>query len=169
MIKPLNNISFKAVRLVHNSQFSKSQKNVAEDIQTKLGKKGEEKDFVIEPLADDIVELSEVYNVKEKGVGVDKYIEYSNPLLIGRYNEENLFNYEDYTGKIKELYKDVAKMIASSIATIGLICLGFFLLTPKPNKAVKQAERVEILAKDSLQTLKQDSLKLTQESLRIFK
>ena len=160
MIQPINNINFKAVRLVHNSKFSESQKNVAKDIQAKLGEKGEKRDFVIEPLENDVVELSEVYNVKEKGVGIDKYIEYSNPLLIGRYNEAYPFNCGDYLDKIKELNKDIIKFIVTSVAAIGFICLGGFLMTPKSNKVIKQSENIVTTVKDFVKNVTKDSLKL---------
>ena len=39
MIQSINNVNFKAVRLIEKSKFSESQKNVAKDIQSKLSEK----------------------------------------------------------------------------------------------------------------------------------
>jgi len=56
MLNSVNNISFKSIRLEKQSQFTELQKNIAKDIQSKLGKVGEEKDFIIVPLENDVVE-----------------------------------------------------------------------------------------------------------------
>ena len=155
-----NNINFKAIRLVEQSKFSESQKNVAKDIQSKLGKKGKKNDFVIEPLDKDIVELSEVYNVKEKGIGIDKYIEYNNPMLIGRYNEEDPFNYDDYINKVKETNRQTINALLGTIGYIGLVCLTLFLSNPKPNKVIKQAENTITAVKDSVQNTSKDTINI---------
>jgi len=158
MIQSINNINFKAVRLVKQSKFSESQKNVAKDIQSKLGKKGEKNDFVIEPLEKDIVELSEVYNVKEKGVGVDKYIEYNNPMLIGRYDEEHPFNYDDYINKVKKVNKQTINALLGTIGYIGFVCLALFLSNPKPNNAINQTKDTITAVKDSIQNTGKDTI-----------
>lgn len=160
MIHSINNINFKAVRLVEQSKFSESQKNVAKDIQSKLGKKGEKNDFVIEPLDKDIVELSEVYNVKEKGLGIDKYIEYNNPILIGRYDKEHPFNYDDYINVVKDVNKKTINGLLGTIVYIGAVCLMLFLSNPKPNKAINQTKDSITAVKDSVQNTSKDTVNI---------
>lgn len=158
MIQSINNINFKAIRLVKQSKFSESQKNIANDIQSKLGKKAKRNDFVIEPLEQDVVELSEVYNVKEKGVGINKYIEYDNPMLIGRYDKEHPFNFDDYINKVKEVNKQTINALLGTIGYIGLVCLMLFLANPKPNKAINQTKDTITAVKDSIQNTGKDTV-----------
>jgi hypothetical protein len=60
----INNINFGSVWRVKQSKFTKSQNRVADDIELKLAKYSKKRDFVIEPLHKDVVELSEVYNLE---------------------------------------------------------------------------------------------------------
>ena len=67
MIKAINSTNFKSVIIPKYPKLSESQEKVVDDIKTKLGDKAEKKHFLITPLKDDVVELSEVYNVKKIG------------------------------------------------------------------------------------------------------
>lgn len=168
MINSISNINFKAVGLVKQSQFSESQRKVAEDIQKRLGKKGERYDFIIEPLSNDIVELSEVYRVKEVGAGIDKCIQYSNPLLIGRYDENHPFEMKDY----KQVHRDLDSRLFGMFTLAATFFAAVLLLAPldraKKDAVVKQPEKVVTVAKDSLKTLK-DTLKISKDSLKVPK
>ena len=169
MINNINSVNFKGIVYGGHRDFSESQKKVANDIQTKLGKKAEKNDFLIKALADDIVELSEVYNVKKVGTGINKEIQYSKVVYIGKYDEKHPFELEDYNYALKNKAKDF-----KAIMLLALVYVATFLaLMPwKKNNnetVTQQTEKVVTIAKDSLQTVKQDSLKLTQESLRVFK
>ena len=106
MINNINSVNFKGIVYGGLRDFSESQIKVADDIKTKLGKTAEKNDFLIKALADDIVELSEVYNVKKVGTGINKEIQYSKGVYIGKYDEKHPFELEDYNYAIKEKAKD---------------------------------------------------------------
>ena len=71
MIKAINSTNFKSVIIPKYPKLSESQEKVVEDIRTKLGDQAEKKHFLITPLKDDVVELSQVYNVKNIGNGIE--------------------------------------------------------------------------------------------------
>ena len=79
----------KSVIVPKYPKLSESQEKVVEDIRAKLGDKAEKNHFLISPLKDDVVELSEIYNVDKLGAGINKKIRYSNYLVIGLYDEDN--------------------------------------------------------------------------------
>ena len=160
MIKAINSTNFKSVIVSKYPKLSESQEKVLEDIRTKLGDKAEEKHFLITPLKDDVVELSQVYNVKNIGIGINKKVQYSDPLFIGRYNEEHPFEMNDYKKVHKEQLKDFLGLVGF-VALFMTGMLGFmFAITNKKPFQSQETEKVVNMAKDSLQTLKQDSLNL---------
>lgn len=160
MIKAINSTNFKSVIVPKYPKLSESQEKVVEDIRTKLGDKAEKNHFLISPLKDDVVELSEVYNVREVGTGIGKKIRYSDPLLIGRYNEETPFEMSDYKKVHKEQLKDFLGLVGF-VALFMAGMLGFmFAITNKKPFQSQETEKVVNMTKDSLQTLKQDSLNL---------
>ena len=167
MINSLNNISFKAVYIPKFTKFSDSQQRVYDDIKNKL--KDKKTNFLVESAENDSVILSEISGVKETGAGLDKKFSYENAVKIGRYDENNLFEIKDYKKHIKEQIKDFGGLL-SFICFILPAALGLmYVITNKNHSTIQQTEKIVNIAKDSLQTLKQDSLKLTQDSLRIFK
>ena len=167
MIKQVNNISFNAIYTPKFTKFSESQQKVHDDIKNKL--KDKRNNFLIESAENDSVILSEISGVKETGAGLDKKFSYENAVKIGRYDENNLFEIKDYKKYIKEQIKDFSGLL-SFICFILPAALGLmYVITNKNHSTIQQTEKVVTIAKDSLQTVKQDSLKLTQESLRVFK
>ena len=119
MINAVNNINFKGILYGGHRDFSEPQKKVADDIKTKLGKKAEKNDFLIKALADDIVELSEVYNVKKVGTGINKEIEYSKGVYIGKYDEKHPFELEDYNYAVKEKAKGFRALMFLALVYVG--------------------------------------------------
>ena len=158
MIKAINSTNFKSVIVPKYPKLSESQEKVLEDIRTKLGDKAEKKHFLITPLKDDVVELSQVYNVKNIGNGIDKKIQYSDSLLIGRYNEETPFEMSDLKTVQKEQLKSLLGVLAPTFLIIGIILMSTF--GSKKQSQEQTLEKVETVAKDSLQKLKYDSIKL---------
>lgn len=158
MIKAINSTNFKSVIVPKYPKLSESQEKVLEDIRTKLGDKAEKKHFLITPLKDDVVELSQVYNVKNIGNGIDKKIQYSDSLLIGRYNEETPFEMNDLKTVQKEQLKSLLGVLAPTFLIIGIILMSTF--GSKRQSQEQALEKVETVAKDSLQKLKHDSIKL---------
>ena len=158
MIKAINSTNFKSVIVPKYPKLSESQEKVLEDIRTKLGDKAEKKHFLITPLKDDVVELSQVYNVKNIGNGIDKKIQYSDSLLIGRYNEETPFEMNDLKTVQKEQLKSLLGVLAPTFLIIGIILMSTF--GSKKQSQEQALEKVETVAKDSLQKLKHDSIKL---------
>lgn len=158
MIKAINSTNFKSVIVPKYPKLSESQEKVLEDIRTKLGDKAEKKHFLITPLKDDVVELSQVYNVKNIGNGIDKKIQYSDSLLIGRYNEETPFEMNDLKTVQKEQLKSLLGVLAPTFLIIGIILMSTF--GSKKQSQEQALEKVETVAKGSLQKLKHDSIKL---------
>ena len=158
MIKAINSTNFKSVIVPKYPKLSETQEKVLEDIRIKLGDKAEKKHFLITPLKDDVVELSEVYNVKNIGNGIDKKIQYSDSLLIGRYNEETPFEMSDLKTVQKEQLKSLLGVLAPTFLIIGIILMSTF--GSKKQSQEQTLEKVETVAKDSLQKLKYDSIKL---------
>ena len=158
MIKAINSTNFKSVIVPKYPKLSESQEKVLEDIRTKLGDKAEKKHFLITPLKDDVVELSQVYNVKNIGNGIDKKIQYSDSLLIGRYNEETPFEMKDLKTVQKEQLKSLLGVLAPTFLIISIILMSTF--GSKKQSQEQTLEKVETVAKDSLQKLKYDSIKL---------
>ena len=169
MIKAINSTNFKSVIVPKYPKLSESQEKVLEDIRIKLGDKAEKKHFLITPLKDDVVELSEVYNVREVGTGIGKKIRYSDPLLIGRYNEETPFEMNDYKKVHKEQLKDLLGLLGFvTIFMAGLLGFMFAITNKKPFQS-QETEKVVNMTKDSLQNVKQDSLNFAKESLKVLK
>ena len=158
MIKAINSTNFKSIIVPKYPKLSESQEKVVDDIKTKLGDKVEKKHFLITPLKDDVVVLSEVYDVKKIGNGIDKKIQYSNSTFIGKYNEEHPFEIGDFKAIQKEELKDLLSVLAPTLLIISIILMSALGLKKQPQE--QTLEKVEIVAKDSLQTLKQDSIKL---------
>ena len=92
-----------------------------------------------------------------------------NAVKIGRYDENNLFEIKDYKKHIKEQIKDFGGLL-SFICFILPAALGLmYVITTKNHSTIQQTEKVVTIAKDSLQTLKQDTFQITKDSLKMFK
>ena len=158
-----NNINFGAVWRIKLSKFTKSQNRVADDIELKLAKYSKRKDFVIEPLDNDIVELSEICCPKLDG----NYIEYINPEIIGKYSEEHPFDIEDYKDVRNE--RDAGCV---GILLVALLYFATFIFIAVPSdraRLERQAKKAVTNTIDSLQKVTKDTLQLTKDSLRMFK
>ena len=158
MINKINNINFKGIYTPKFTKFSDSQQRVFDDIKNKL--KDKKTNFLVESAENDFVNLSEITGVTETGVGLDKKFSYKRANKIGRYDENCLFDIKDYKKYIKEQVKDLLGLLAfAGIFISGM--LGFMYITAnKKPVATQQTEKVVNTAKDSLQILKQDSLKM---------
>ena len=158
MINKINNINFKGIYTPKFTKFSDSQQRVFDDIKNKL--KDKKTNFLVESAENDSVNLSEITGVTETGVGLDKKFSYKRANKIGRYDENCLFDIKDYKKYIKEQVNDLLGLLAfAGIFISGM--LGFMYITAnKKPVATQQTEKVVNTAKDSLQILKQDSLKI---------
>lgn len=169
MINPVSNVSFKAIYTPKFVKLSESQQKVYDDIKTKLDKEMKESDFYIKPSKDDSIELSEVFGIKETGYGLNKKYSYKRRNVIGRYDENHPFEIKDYKDYCRKETKDFFAQILIGLMPVAAI-LGFMYVTGNKKPAeTQQIEKVITVAKDSLQTLKQDTLQLTKDSLRMFK
>ena len=158
MVNAINNVNFKAIYTPRFTKFSDSQQRVYEDIQNKL--KDKRTNFLVESAENDSVNLSEIIGVKETGVGLDKKISYKRAIKIGRYDENCLFEMKDYKKYIKEQVNDLLGLLAfAGIFISGMLGFMYIAANKKPD-VTQQTEKVVNMAKDSLQTLKQDSIKL---------
>ena len=169
MIKVISSTNFKSVIVPKYPKLSESQEKVLEDIRIKLGDKAEKKHFLITPLKDNVVELSQVYNVKNIGTGINKKVQYSDPLFIGRYNEEHPFEMNDYKKVHKEQLKDLGSLLSFICFFLPAMLGLMFVTTNKHQAKTQQTEKVTTMAKDSLQNVKQDSLNFAKESLKVLK
>ena len=169
MLNPINNINFKAIYTPKFTKFSESQQKVYNDIKSKLDKENKDSDFYIKPSKDDSLELSTVYGIKETGYGLNKKYTYLKKNVIGRYDENHLFDIKDYKDYCKKETKDTLSYISIALIPIILLYGAFFLITNKKNIPTEQTEKVITVAKDSLQTIKQDSLNFAKESSRVLK
>ena len=159
----INNINFGSVWRVKQSKFTKSQNRLADDIELKLAKYSKKRDFVIEPLHNDVVELSELYNHERN----EKYVQYNNPKVIDKYSNNQPFEIEDFE-KVKGASR--GDLLATFLFA-GLDFASFISLAVPADraKAKRQAKKVATVVKDSLQPLKQETLRLTKDSLSMFK
>ncbi len=158
MINKINNINFKGFYTPKFTKFSDSQQRVFDDIKNKL--KDKKTNFLVESAENDSVNLSEITGVTETGVGLDKKISYKRANKIGRYDENCLFDIKDYKKYIKEQVKDLLGLLAfGGIFILGMLGFMYIAANKKP-VATQQTEKVVNTAKDSLQILKQDSLKI---------
>lgn len=158
MINKINNINFKGIYTPKFTKFSDSQQRVFDDIKNKL--KDKKTNFLVESAENDSVNLSEITGVTETGVGLDKKFSYKRAIKIGRYDENCLFDIKDYKEYIKEQVKDLLGLLAfAGIFIAGMLGFMYISANKKP-VAIQQTEKVVNTAKDSLQILKQDSLKM---------
>lgn len=163
-IQSINNqTSFKRVYFIKEANFTESQLRVIEDINSKVDKKS---DYFVKPLANDVVELSEIYNAKEVGTGVDKRFTYKDPLIIGRYDEKHPFELKDVKYAVKQ---SNIHAWAFSLACLGFIASILVIplaqkCKPEPNPTVK--EHVINPIKDSLQKVGKDTLDLTKQLMK---
>ena len=167
MIKAVNNVNFKAVYTSKSAKFSDSQQRVFDDIKNKL--KDKKNNFLIEPAENDSVILSEIYGVKETGAGLDKKFSYERANKIGRYDENCLFEMKDYKKYVKKHVNDLLGL-SGFIGIFLLSMVGMMSITINKKPAVnQQTEKITTMAKDSMQTLKQDTFQITKDSLKMFK
>ena len=161
MLQQINNINFKSIYYGGDSDFSESQKKVVDDIKIKLGKTVDDNNFLIKALNHDVVELSEIKDVKTVGTGIDKKIEFSKGVFIGKYDEKHPFEREDYSSALKERARGFSALVVLALIYFAAI---FALMPWKKNNSeavTQQAEKVVTTAKDSLQMVR-DSLKVVK-------
>lgn len=154
MINSINSVNFKGVYTLKNDYISKAQKKVIEDIKLELNKNNVKKNFVADPIDGDKIKLARVYDLEEKGYGLDKKVTYSTSEHIGTYNKECPFKIEDYHNFLKDGLKDVSKSIGIGLIGLGMLFSGIFLAA-QCKVSIKPIEKeVPTLVKDSLNLLK---------------
>ncbi|MBQ7763733.1 hypothetical protein IJ384_00040 [bacterium] len=164
-----NNINFKGFYATENSYFSEKQNKVIDDIKSKLGNRINDGDYIVSPGAIiDSIDLQHfIFGLKTTGAGLDKKYMYEKGTdkFIGSYNEEHPFNLEDldvepWKNSIRKS-DNTWKFIAATIIALGAILIG--------NGAIKKyvknqnnniIENIAPTVKDSLNTVKKDSLNL---------
>ena len=155
MIKPINNIS---LIVPEGLNLTTSQKKVATSISKELNDMKLEKDrhFLIKPLEDDVVELSEVLKVKYKTNGT---VDCKNDdlLYIGEYSEKHPFKSKDYSKAVARSWGDVLRLLALTVA--GALAVIAASLRSRPiaidKNSTQQVEKVvTTIAKDSLKIIK---------------
>lgn len=148
MIKPINNVS---LIVPEGSNLTTSQKKVAIGITKELDDMKLKKDrhFLIKPLENDVVELSEIIKVKDERNG-NVVFNKDDLLYIGEYSEKQPFKSKDYLKAIAETYKYLLGLIGLTVAgALLLIGVGFTLIGNREN-STQQVEKVITMAKDSL-------------------
>lgn len=164
MIAPINNtMSFKGFYSNKNTQFNESQQKVVDDIKAKLKDESIKNDFFINPgKYKDSVYLAQVYDLKNKGTGVDKYQTYTNKLDIGTYDEEHLFNLEDLNDAKKADRKNTITSLISIVA-IGIFTMAC-ILAGKSNKQFIQMPTPEHKTSIIKDTIVSDSSKILKDA-----
>lgn len=159
VINPVNSISFKAIYEKENSKFSDSQNRVAKNIHDKLGSMKDKEDFLIQPAKNDSVEFYHLGGLKKEGKGCDKHITYQFLDLIGRYDEQHPFESKDFDLYLKEATEHIYGAIVMGLLAIGMMFGGlYFSATKKADP--KSTEKAMTVAKDSVQNIVKDSLKI---------
>ena len=158
MIKSINNISNISLIVPEGLNLTTSQKKVATSISKELNDMKLEKDrhFLIKPLEDDVVELSEVLKVKYK---TNDTVDCKNDdlLYIGEYSEKQPFKSKDYLKAVARSWGDVLRLLALTVA--GALALIAASLRSRPipidKNSTQQVEKVvTTIAKDSLKIIK---------------
>ena len=148
MIKPINNIS---LIVPEGSNLTTSQKKVAIGITKELDDMKLEKDrhFLIKPLENDVVELSEI--IKVKNVTNDT-VDWDNrdSLYIGEYSEKQPFKSKDYLKAIAKPYKDLLILIGLTVTGALIMIGGALAHRGIRENSTQQVEKVITMAKDSL-------------------
>ena len=148
MIKPINNIS---LIVPEGSNLTTSQKKVAIGITKELDDMKLEKDrhFLIKPLENDVVELSEI--IKVKNVTNDT-VDWDNrdSLYIGEYSEKQPFKSKDYLKAIAKPYKDLLMLIGITVTGALIMIGGALAHIGIRENSTQQVEKVITMAKDSL-------------------
>ena len=156
MIKPTNNISFKALIVPEDSSLTDSQKRVAVGIRKELGDMEKNVHFLVKPLEDDIVELSRIIKVKDERNGNVVWNK-DDLLYIGEYSEKHPFKSKDYLEAVASSWKNVLRLLALTVA--GALALIAVSLRSRPiaidKNSTQQVEKaVTTIAKDSLKIIK---------------
>ena len=158
MIKSINNISNISLMVPEGLNLTTSQKKVATSISKELNDMKLEKDrhFLIKPLEDDVVELSEVLKVKYK---TNDTVDCKNDdlLYIGEYSEKQPFKSKDYLKAVARSWGDVLRLLALTVAgALALIAASPTSRSIAIDKnSTQQVEKVvTTIAKDSLKIIK---------------
>ena len=154
MIKPTNNISFKALIIPEDSSLTDSQERVTVGIRKELGDMEKNGHFLVKPLEDDIVELSQIIKVKDERNGNVVWNK-DDLLYIGEYSEKHPFKSKDYLKAIAQPYKDLLMLIGITV-TGALIMIGGALahIGIRENSTQQVEKVVTTIAKDSLKIIK---------------
>lgn len=150
MIKPINNVSFKAFYTPKENLTDKQEK-VANDIINKLGNIGKEKDFLLMPInkRPDSLTLFEI-----SGVNGTNFSEYKK--TIGDYSEPKPFELKDYYnaedfGK-KRQKRILWQYLAWAAIYLGTI-VGAYITHTHRNSASIQTEKVTTVVEDSVKAI----------------
>lgn len=166
----VNNISFKAIYYESDkSMFSDSQKRVADDIEQKLATKAKKNNYLIERSGKK-VKLAQLFGV-EINPKNNEEIGYVKSITVGKYDDSHPFILKDSDTVIPKYRKKLALTYFTAILTMlgAFAASALIMVNGNKNNSVAQTEKVVTIAKDSLQTLKQDSLKIAKDSLSRFK
>ena len=153
MIKPINNVS---LIVPEGSNLTTSQKKVAIGITKELDDMKLKKDrhFLIKPLENDVVELSEIIKVKDERNG-NVVLNKDDLLYIGEYSEKHPFKSKDYLKAIAETYKYLLGLIGLTVAGALLLIGAGLALKGIGENSTQQVEKVvTTIAKDSLKIIK---------------
>lgn len=132
MLNAVNNINFKGIYSLKNSNFSESQLRVIENIKTTLGDKVNNGDFLVTPgTIKDSVELTHIVSgYKFHGNGLDESVSFTRGAdkFIGTYNETNPFKIEDLSinkwGEKPRKSDNTWKYIGWTIIALGTLLIG---------------------------------------------
>lgn len=170
MIRGINKeINFKGFYERNNSNFSDIQNRIVDDIKLKLDNKVKYGDYMVSPGAiQDTVELQHFifgFTQNKKGKNTTFTYPKGSNRLIGVYSEKQPFEIKDLEVDKWEEFRHKSdntwKFIGSAIIVLGALLIGNgaikkFSTTPKK----EILENFSTQTKDSLNTLKKDSLNL---------
>ena len=161
MINSVNNMSFKAIYYKSDiSNFSNSQKRLANDIEKKLAIKAERNDYLIDRKGDKKVILSQLFGTKINPKNNEE-LEYAKAITVGKYDIQHPFNIKDSDAVIPKYRNKIAlTYLTAVLAMLGaFVASALIMVNSNKNISKTQIEKMVTVAKDSIQAPK-DSLKL---------
>ena len=161
MINSINDINFKGIYTHKFAKFSEPQQKIYDDIKTKLSKDETKRkwNFLINPKENDSVELYRLDGMEEEGRGVDKHITYQFKEKIGRYDKNHPFETKDVVSYLEEATNKLYSAVAIGTFAIAMMVGGIYISATKKTNP-QNVEKSMTVAKDSVQSVVKDSLKI---------